>query len=153
MHHNVTRFLRLPHHVENAGVIIHIEIEINFHPALVSVTRHGVPQVTRASSVSPILNWQVSSTSGTKYLLIVRRLLVRLSPNVTGDTSSGVTFWWDTSYARVRNCNKTLPEWRYQYWQRQLLCTFTNIQGVAVTDFIALAIDSNRTGTANIDNT
>ncbi|CSG19052.1 Uncharacterised protein [Shigella sonnei] len=46
MHHNVTRFLRLPHHVENAGVIIHIEIEINFHPALVSVTRHGVPQVT-----------------------------------------------------------------------------------------------------------
>ncbi|STE49268.1 Uncharacterised protein [Escherichia coli] len=32
-------------------------------------------------------------------------------------------------------------------------CTFTNIQGVAVTDFIALAIDSNRTGTANIDNT
>ena len=38
MHHNVTRFLRLPHHVENAGVIIHIEIEINFHPALVGVT-------------------------------------------------------------------------------------------------------------------
>ena len=33
------------------------------------------------------------------------------------------------------------------------LCTFTNIQGVAVTDFIALTIDSNRTGTANIDNT
>ncbi len=32
-------------------------------------------------------------------------------------------------------------------------CTFTNIQGVAVTDFIALTIDSNRTGTANIDNT
>ena len=25
-------------------------------------------------------------------------------------------------------------------------CTFTNIQGVAVTDFIALTIDSNRTG-------
>lgn len=101
MHHNVTRFLRLPHHVENAGVIIHIEIEINFHPALVGVTRHGVPQVTQTSSVSPILNWQVSSTSGTKYLLIVRRLLVRLSPNVTGDTSSGVTFG---GIRRMRGC-------------------------------------------------
>ena len=27
---------------KNAGVIIHIEIEINFHPALVGVTRKGV---------------------------------------------------------------------------------------------------------------
>lgn len=53
MHHNVTRFLRLPHHVENAGVIIHIEIEINFHPALVGVTRHGVPQVTRSQLRQP----------------------------------------------------------------------------------------------------
>ncbi|SRB12798.1 Uncharacterised protein [Escherichia coli] len=32
-------------------------------------------------------------------------------------------------------------------------CAFTNIQGLAVTDFIALTIDGNRTGTANIDNT
>ena len=51
MHHNMTRFLRLPHHVENAGVIIHIEIEINFHPALVGVTRHGVPQVQAKRSL------------------------------------------------------------------------------------------------------
>ncbi len=39
--------------------------------ALVGVTRHGVPQVTRSQLRHPILNWQVSSTSGTKYLLIV----------------------------------------------------------------------------------
>lgn len=46
MHYNVTRFLRLLYYVENAGVIIYIEIEINFYLALVSVTRHGVLQVT-----------------------------------------------------------------------------------------------------------
>ncbi|GHM15878.1 hypothetical protein ECZU42_50970 [Escherichia coli] len=46
-------FLAAAHHVENAGVIIHIEIEINFHPALVGVTRHGVPKLPEPAPSSP----------------------------------------------------------------------------------------------------
>ena len=77
-----------PH--EGGAGIFRQEMSNNVNEAVMSYSVfHKLPG---ASSVSPILNWQVSSTSGTKYLLIVRRLLVRLSPNVTGDTSSGVTF-------------------------------------------------------------
>ncbi|KAI3491639.1 hypothetical protein L1887_44261 [Cichorium endivia] len=41
----MARFLRLSHHVEHAGVLIHIEVEVNFHAALVGMARHGVPQI------------------------------------------------------------------------------------------------------------
>lgn len=42
MYYNMTRFLRLFYYVENVGVIIYIEIEINFYSAFVGVIRYGV---------------------------------------------------------------------------------------------------------------
>lgn len=47
-----------------------------------------------------MLNWQVGNTSGTIYLLIVRRLLVASSPNVCGDASARVIFVWISGVSR-----------------------------------------------------
>ncbi len=72
---------------------------------------------------------------------------------MTGDTSSGVTFG---GIRRMRGCAIVIKLRRsggINTGKDNFFCTFTNIQGVAVTDFIALTIDSNHTGTANIDNT
>ena len=49
----MARFLRLSHHVEHAGVLIHVEIEVDFHATLVGMARHGIPQVARRKFGQP----------------------------------------------------------------------------------------------------
>ena len=48
---------------------------------------HRLPS---ASLVMPMTSWQDGSTVGTMYLWIVRRLVVRASPSVSGDASASV---------------------------------------------------------------
>lgn len=40
----VTGLVRLTHHVEHGGIVLHVEVEVDLHAALVGVAGHGVPQ-------------------------------------------------------------------------------------------------------------
>ena len=43
-HDKVARLCRLAHHVEDGGVLVHVEVEIHLHAPVVRVAGHGVPQ-------------------------------------------------------------------------------------------------------------
>lgn len=78
--------------MKDAGVLFHVEIEVHFHAAFMGVTRHGVPQIAGRQ-----FGQTHAQLAGLQYVrhevfVMVRRLLVRLSPRVTGATSAGVTF-------------------------------------------------------------
>ncbi|MNP57953.1 hypothetical protein D3C76_1528240 [compost metagenome] len=40
----MTGLIRLAHHVENGGIVFHVEVEVDLHAALVGVAGHGIPQ-------------------------------------------------------------------------------------------------------------
>jgi hypothetical protein len=46
-HHQVARLGGLAHHVEDHGVVRHVEVEIHLHAPVVGVAGHGVPQAAR----------------------------------------------------------------------------------------------------------
>ncbi|VDZ76982.1 Uncharacterised protein [Salmonella bongori] len=83
---------------------------------------------------------------------MVRRLLVRLSPKVTGAVSAGVTFF--VGYVVCAGAQFVVKLRRFARiiaGEDQCFRPFTDIQRITVTNVITQAVNNDRACTANIN--
>jgi hypothetical protein len=55
VHPYMTCLLRLTHEMANRCILRELEIEVDFHPAVVSMGRHSIPGATRSKLCHPHL--------------------------------------------------------------------------------------------------
>ncbi|AEW75082.1 hypothetical protein EcWSU1_03654 [Enterobacter ludwigii] len=152
MHHDMARFLRLPHHVEHAGVLVHVEVEIHFHTALVGMARHGVPQVARSKLGQP--HAELAGFQHIRNKVFIDGATVAgevVTQRHRGDIRRGHFF------GGIRGmCGRTVVVKLRRFTavdagEHDLFRPFTDIQRVAMTYLIALSVYGDGAGATDVN--